>query len=196
MNFNMNICIYGAASDDIADIYKNEGCKLGQEIAKRKHKLIFGGGTAGMMGASARGVSSENGELVCISPSFFNVDGILYEKCTEYIYTDTMRERKQKMEELSDAFIVTPGGIGTMDEFMEILSLKQLDRHQKPIALFNINHYFDSLMDFLKNIVKERFMTKENLLMCPLFEDVNQLLDYIETAEAVHVNVKNLRTEM
>lgn len=192
----MNICIYGAASDEISDIYKNEGFILGQEMAEREHNLIFGGGTAGMMGAAARGVSSKNGKLTCVSPKFFNVDGILYDKCTEYIYTETMRERKQKMEELSDAFIVTPGGIGTMDEFMEILSLRQLDRHQKPIALFNINHYFDSLFDFLENMVEQRFMTSGNLKLCPLYDDVNSLLDYIENAEIFHAEVKNLRTEM
>lgn len=192
----MNLCIYGAASDDIANVYKNEGFKLGQEMAKRNHTLIFGGGTAGMMGATARGITSENGKLTCVSPKFFNVDGILYDKCTNYIYTETMRERKQKMEELSDAFIVTPGGIGTMDEFMEILSLKQLDRHQKPIAILNINHYFDSLMVFIKNIVKENFMTRANLQLFSIFDNVNDLLNYVEKAENDHVDIFKLRTEL
>ena len=192
----MNICIYGAASDDISFGYKEAGFELGVNMAKRKHKLVFGGGCAGMMGAVARGMTSENGEIVCVSPKFFNVDGILYDKCTEYIYTDTMRERKQQMEENSDAFIVTPGGIGTMDEFLEILSLRQLDRHQKPIAVFNINHYFDQLLDFFKTMVVEQFMTEGNLMLCPFFDDIRVLLDYVENAEIYHADVSNLRSEM
>ena len=80
------------------------------------------------MGAAARGASAGNGEIVGVAPTFFNVDGIIYDKCTELIRTETMRERKQIMEDRSDAFIMVPGGIGTFEEFFEVLTLKQLGR--------------------------------------------------------------------
>ena len=116
----MNICVYGAASDEIADIFKNAGEALGESLARRGHSLIFGGGASGMMGAVARGADRAGGNIISVAPSFFDIDGILYPQCTEYIFTETMRERKQILEDRSDAFIVSPGGIGTFDEFFEI----------------------------------------------------------------------------
>ena len=138
----MNICVYGAASNLIDKTFLDAGEQLGEIMAKRNHSLIFGGGAEGMMGAVARGVERNKGKTIGISPTFFKVDGVLFDRCSEFFYTKTMRERKQLLEEKSDAFLVSPGGIGTYDEFFEILSLRQLGRHQKPIVLFNINGYF------------------------------------------------------
>ena len=100
---------------------------------------MYGAGANGLMGAVARGVCEENGTIIGVTPSFFNVDGILFENVSELITTETMRERKQIMEDKADAFIVTPGGIGTLEEFFEILTLKQLGRHGKAIVIFNQN---------------------------------------------------------
>ena len=146
----MRICVYGAASDEIDRSYLEAGEELGRAMSRRSHSLIFGGGAKGMMGAVARGMSENNGYLKGIVPHFFNVDGALYEKCNEMIKTQTMRERKKLMEESSDAFIVTPGGIGTFEEFFEILTLRSLDRHKKPIAILNTNGYYNDLLSFLK----------------------------------------------
>ena len=125
----MHICVYGAASATIDPAYIAAGEELGRRMAESRHVLVFGGGGNGLMGAVARGVREGNGTAIAVVPSFFRVDGVLSPYCTEIIYTDTMRERKQKMEELSDAFVMTPGGIGTFDEFFEILTLRSLDRH-------------------------------------------------------------------
>ena len=158
----MNICLYGASSNAIAKSYINPTEELGAKIAERGHTLIYGGGAEGLMGAAARGAYSQGGKIIGIVPSFLNVDGILFDNCDEMIFTETMRERKQLLEEKSDAFIVTPGGVGTFDEFFEILTLKQLGRHSKPIAVFNINGYFDSLIEQLKNAVHKQFMNPES----------------------------------
>ena len=98
-----------------------------------------------MMGALAEGAFEEKGYILGIIPEFFKEAGaeVSFKNCTEYIYTDTMRERKRELEENSNGFIITPGGIGTLDEFFEILTLKQLGRHNKPIAIYNINGFFD-----------------------------------------------------
>ena len=96
----MNICVYGASSDLIDKEFINQGEILGEKMADRGHSLVFGGGAHGLMGAVARGVSRGNGNIIGIAPSFFNVDGVLYDKCSDFIYTETMRERKQTMENL------------------------------------------------------------------------------------------------
>lgn len=176
----MRICVYGAASDEIDRSYLEAGEKLGREMSRRSHSLIFGGGAKGMMGAVARGMSENNGYLKGIVPHFFNVDGALYEKCNEMIKTQTMRERKKLMEESSDAFIVTPGGIGTFEEFFEILTLRSLDRHKKPIAILNTNGYYNDLLSFLKNGVEQNFLREGNLELFYVSDDITALLDYLE----------------
>ncbi|MBQ7965747.1 MAG: TIGR00730 family Rossman fold protein [Ruminococcus sp.] len=176
----MRICVYGAASDEIDRSYLEAGEKLGREMSRRSHSLVFGGGAKGMMGAVARGTSENNGYLKGIVPHFFNVDGALYEKCNEMIKTQTMRERKKLMEESSDAFIVTPGGIGTFEEFFEILTLRSLDRHKKPIAILNTNGYYNDLLSFLKNGVEQKFLREGNLELFFVSDDITALLDYLE----------------
>lgn len=176
----MKICVYGAASDEIDRSYIEAGENLGREMSKRNHTLVFGGGAKGLMGATARGMSENGGYIIGIAPHFFNVDGALYEKNDELIRTDTMRERKQLMEEKSDAFIVTPGGIGTFEEFFEILTLRSLDRHKKPIAILNTNGYYDSLIEFLENGVKQKFLRESNLELFFVSNSEIEILDYLE----------------
>ena len=176
----MKICVYGASSDIIDKEFITEGELLGEKMAKRGHSLVFGGGASGLMGAVARGVSRGNSDIIGVAPSFFNVDGVLFDKCTEFIYTETMRERKQTMEDLADAFIVTPGGIGTFEEFFEILTLKQLSRHNKPIAILNTNGYYDDMKSLMLTAASKNFMRNETLELYKFFTDADILLDYIE----------------
>ena len=176
----MKLCLYGASSNLIDKKYIEATEKLGEEMAKRGHTLVFGGGANGLMGAAARGATKAGGEIVGISPKFFDVDGVLYDKCTEFIYTETMQERKHLLVTKSDGFIVMPGGPGTFDELFETLSLRQLGIHNKPIAVFNIDGYFDPLGQMLKNAFNGKFMTEEILELCPLFDSETELLKYLE----------------
>ncbi len=189
----MNICVYGAASKLIDEVYIKDGEKLGREMVKRGHALIFGGGSSGMMGAVARGVYSEKGYIVGIVPKFFNVDGILFENCNEMIKPDTMRERKKLLEDKADAFIVTPGGIGTFDEFFEILTLKQLGRHNKPIAILNTNGYYGKMADFMENAIDGRFLTKECKLLYEVVENTEDALSYIENYNVGQMSITKLK---
>ena len=134
----MVICVYGASSQTIHPEYLTGVEDFGRAMGKRGHALLFGGGDKGLMGAAARGVKAENGKIIGVAPRFFNVDGVLYPHCDTFFYTDTMRERKQILEDQAEAFVAVPGGIGTFDELFEILTLKQLGRHSKPIALLNL----------------------------------------------------------
>ena len=179
----MRLCLYGASSNLIDRKYIEATEKLGEELAKRGHTLVFGGGANGLMGAAARGATKAGGEILGISPKFFDVDGVLYDKCTEFIYTETMQERKHLLVTKSDGFIVMPGGPGTFDELFETLSLRQLGIHNKPIAVFNIDGYFDPLGQMLKNAYDGNFMTEEILQLCPLFNNETELLKYLEENE-------------
>lgn len=176
----MNICLYGAASSLIDGSYIEATEALGEKIGLGGNNLVYGGGAGGLMGAAARGVVKGGGKVIGVAPTFFKIDGVLFDGCTEFIYTDTMRERKKIMEEKADAFIAVPGGIGTFDELFEILSLKQLGRHSKPIVVYNINGYYNSLSDLLDNTVNGNFMTAESRKLLHIADTADEVLKYIE----------------
>lgn len=189
----MNICMYGASSTDLEKIYYDAAEHLGRRIAVRGYGLVFGGGAQGLMGAAARGVSSCGGYSLGIAPRFFDKPDILYKECSEFIFTDTMRERKELMENLSDAFIMAPGGIGTYEEFFEVLTLKQLGQLNKPIAVFNVNGYFDLLLGLLEDTVSKGFMKASCLGIFGTFDDADEMLDYIERELVSPLDLSHLK---
>lgn len=189
----MNICVYGASSNIIDKVYIDSCEELGKKMAERGHALIFGAGAGGVMGASARGTYAGGGKIIGIAPGFFDVDGMIFEHCTELIRPETMRERKKMLEEMSDAFIMAPGGIGTFDEFFEILTLKQLSRHTKAIAIFNVNHYFDSLLDMMEKGIEGEFIKEECRELYKVFDNADEMLDYIENYVGVDMDILNFK---
>lgn len=178
----MRICVYGAASSEIDKVYTEAGEELGRKIAERNWSYTFGGGRSGMMGAVARGMKEKNGQILGISPTFFEENNaeITFDDCSNFIHTETMRERKKELEENSDAFIVSPGGIGTFDEFFEILTLKQLGRHTKPIVIWNVDHYYDELLRMMQKSVDKKFITDDCRNLYKVCSDIDEMLDYIE----------------
>lgn len=189
----MNICLYGASSNSIDKAYIEATEKLGEAIAEAGHSLVYGGGSGGLMGAAARGMTRKNGEIIGITPDFFKVDGELYDKCSELIFTKTMSERKQLLEDKSDAFIVVPGGPGTFDELFETLALRQLGIHTKPIAIFNVGGYYNHLYEMLKNAAEKGFMKKECLVLTPLFNLPEEILEYFENYDETEHEFSVLR---
>ncbi|MBQ4629859.1 MAG: TIGR00730 family Rossman fold protein [Clostridia bacterium] len=179
----MRVCIYGASSTKTDKKYIDAVESLGESLARRGHSLVYGGGGNGLMGAAARGFTKGKGHIIGVVPHFFNVDGILYDKCDEMIRTDTMRERKQRMEDEADVFIITPGGVGTFDEFFEILTLKQLGRHSKAIVIFNVCGYYDKLEEFMRVALSEFFITEATTKLYTLVDNEEELIDYIEKYE-------------
>lgn len=176
----MVLCVFGAASDTVPKVYITETERLGERMAARGHGLLFGGGATGMMGAAARGVSRGGGAVIGVAPSFFDRPGILTPLCTELILTETMDERKTLMEDRADGFIIAPGGVGTLDEFFEVLTLRSLGQHSKPVALFNVDGYFDDLLDFLRKMEAETFIAPDLWNCLGVFSDPEALLDYME----------------
>lgn len=189
----MKICVYGASSNDINKIHFDESYKLGSLIATKGHTLVFGAGNHGVMGSVARGANSAGGEIIGISPRFFDYDDILYTECTELIFTDTMRERKELLENTSDAFVMAPGGIGTFEEFFEVLTLKQLDKHSKPIAVLNIEGYYNPMLDMLKHAVEKGFMRADCMEIFRVYDNCEAVIDYIEKYNGSDVDLSKLK---
>jgi len=165
-------------------LYYDEAFRMGAELARRGHTMVFGGGTSGLMGAAARGAASENGRLIGVAPKFFDEPGILFEGCTELVFTETMGERKKLMEDVSEAFITLPGGIGTFEEFFEALTLKQLGRHAKAMAVLDIGGYYEELDAMMRRSVKEKFTPADGYDLYKTFRAPKDVMDYIEAYEA------------
>lgn len=191
----MKICVYGAASRLIDDSYIEAGKELGRKMVERGHGLVFGGGDNGMMGAVAKGVFEKSGYILGVIPEFFKEAGaeISFKDCTDYIYTDTMRERKRELEENSNGFIITPGGIGTLDEFFEILTLKQLGRHNKPIAMYNIDGFFDELDAMMDKSIEKEFITRDCKELYTVFDNVDEMLDYLENYDEKDIDISKVK---
>lgn len=176
----MNICVFGASSNDIDSKYIEAGEVLGRTMASKGHSLIFGGGATGLMGAVSRGVSEKGGCSIGVAPTFFDKPGVLFQECTEFHFTETMRERKELMDQKSEAFIMTPGGIGTMEEFFEIFTLRQLERHEKPIGILNVGGYYDELISMLTHTAEQGFMDIKCMDMLCVSDDPEELLQMME----------------
>lgn len=189
----MKICLYGASSPDIHPSYITAVEELGRKMASRGHSMVYGGGANGLMGAAARGMTSCGGKITGVAPEFFRHPGILYESCDEFIFTQTMAERKQIMEDMADAFLVVPGGIGTYEEFFQVLTLKQLNQINKPIGLFNVNGYYNLISELLKKTVDEGFMRSGCLNICGIFDDGDKLLTYLEEEHEAPLDLSHLK---
>ncbi len=175
----MNICIFGASGRELEESYYAAAELLGSLIAQQGHTLVFGGGREGLMGAAARGAHKYGGDIIGIVPKFFDEPGIIYEHCTELIFTETVRERKQLMEERSEACVVLPGGIGTFEEFFEMLTLKQLGRSDRAIVVLNTNNYYGPMQHMLEDTARQRFMSRGCLELYGLADTPDMALDYI-----------------
>lgn len=152
------ICIFAASSAKLERIYTDAAHELGLLLAQAGYGLVFGGGRTGLMGACARGVKHGGGCVTGVIPEKLNRPGIAFEGCDELIVTADMHERKATMERLSDAYIVLPGGMGTLEELMEVLTLNQLGYLSAPVVILNLAGFYDELLAQLQTFVTRGFM--------------------------------------
>lgn len=159
MNNNIkNICVYCGSGEGLTPIYKQVAMQVGADIAKQNMTLVYGGGSTGLMGASAQAALDAGGKVIGIIPEFLRDREKMLGDCSELIVTKDMHERKMLFFEKSDAFIALPGGIGTLEELIEMLTWKQLGRHNKKILLANINHFWDPLIELIAKMQDETFI--------------------------------------
>lgn len=176
----MVICLYGASGTELDASYLEAVERFGESLARRGHTLLFGGGAQGLMGAAARGAKRGGGKIIGVAPTFFQKEGVLFPECDVFYPTETMRQRKQRMEELADAFVAVPGGIGTLDEWFEILTLKQLGRHEKPIALLNLRDFYRPMLEQLALAAEQGFLKESCRTLYHVFSEGEALLDALE----------------
>ena len=164
--------------------YKNEAIALGKEMARRNIGVVYGGAKIGIMGAVADGAMQNGGEVIGVIPHFLNAKEIAHDAITEMISVDTMHERKALMNQLSDGMITLPGGIGTMEEFFEVLTWGQLGLHKKPIAILNTLGYYDGLIELLSTMVEKGFLKSTHRDMIIVANDITTLLDKMANYQA------------
>ena len=162
MNDIKNVCVYSASSTKIAKEYFDAAEKLGRLLAEKRINLINGAGCIGLMAATSDAALAAGGTVTGVIPHFMVEQGWHHTGLTKLIETETMHERKRMMADLSDGVIALPGGCGTLEELLEIITWKQLGLYLNPIVILNINGFYDSLLDMLQRAVDENFMRKEH----------------------------------
>lgn len=188
----MNICIFGASSNRLNSVFVQDAEKAGRLIAQAGHTLIFGGGADGLMGACARGALAVGGRAVGIAPQLFDEPGFLIRDEIELILTRSIAERKEKMFSLSDAFLSLPGGIGTMDEFFEAITLRQLGLLSGPLVLLNTLGFYEPLIRYLDSMAEQGFMSRNCLSLLRLRDTPEAALEALLTPDNLTGSIRRL----
>lgn len=171
------LAVFCGSNSGASEIYKESAILLGKELAKRNITLVYGGATVGIMGVLADTVLEEGGQVIGVIPTVLEAKEISHSSLTELIVVHSMHERKQKMSELADGFIVLPGGAGTLEEFFEVFTWSQIGLNKKPCGILNINHYYDLLIQFFEHMCKQQFMQEKFLKSLIIESDVTKIFD-------------------
>lgn len=176
----------GATSGRLPE-FEEAAYKLGQDIAKAGYELVYGGGSAGMMGAVANGTVDAGGKVIGVIPRFLVERELAHEKVQTLEVVQTMHERKARMDELGDAIVTLPGGAGTLEEFFEMYTWGQIGLHQKPLGLINTNGYFDDLMAMFDKMISEEFLEERYMKQLFTGADLDSLISQFENFKPLPV---------
>jgi len=179
-----SITVFCGSSFGSDDLYKEQATLLGQTLAKQNIQLIYGGANVGLMGAVADGVLKEGGKAIGVLPHFLQSKEIAHQNLTELILVETMHERKTKMNDLCDGVIVLPGGYGTLEEFFEMITWAQLGLHKKPIAILNIDGFYDDLIKLVQTMADKGFLKQINQEMLLVSDSIDELLEKMRNYQA------------
>jgi uncharacterized protein (TIGR00730 family) len=173
------ICVFCASSNGINPRYHAQARELGRLLALNNLSLVYGGGKVGLMGSLARSVHAHGGKVIGVIPKLFREKGWCYEKADQVKETGSMPERKLIMQTTSDAFIALPGGLGTLDEILEIITAKQLGFHHKLMVLINTNNFFNPLLRLFNSLARKHFINKEDSHLFILVKNSKAAVDFI-----------------
>jgi uncharacterized protein (TIGR00730 family) len=174
------LCVFCGSSFGNQNIYREKAVELGKLLAQEKIRLIYGGGKVGLMGAIADSVLREGGEAIGVIPQFLLDKEVGHQYLTELIVVESMHERKKIMSDLAEGFVIMPGGIGTFEEFFEVLTWAQLRLHQKPIGILNVEGYYGLLLNFIHHTVKEGFLSASSQNLIQIEAEPAQLLERLK----------------
>jgi uncharacterized protein (TIGR00730 family) len=187
-----SVCVYCASSSRGPESHKAAARELGRWLAENGVRLVFGGGRVGLMGIVADAALAAGGEVVGVIPSFLRDLELAHDGCDEMIVTTSMHSRKQKMAELSDAFAILPGGLGTLDEAFEMITWRQLKLHDKPIVMVNIDGYWQPLRNLVDHVTAQHYMRPSD---APLFRMVDRVEDVLPALSEAPVERQPLETK-
>jgi uncharacterized protein (TIGR00730 family) len=171
------IAVYCGSSMGTDPVYRDQAARLGQTLAERGIRIVYGGGKVGLMGALASAALEAGGEVTGVIPGFLQIKEVAHSGLTEMIRVETMHERKSRIEQLSDGVIALPGGYGTLDELFEMLTWGQLGLHSKPVGILNIKGFFDPLLETVDHMVAEGFLRADHQNQLVVSRDIHALLE-------------------
>ena len=186
-----SICLYCGSSSDTRNSHRNAAREFGTLLAREEITLVFGGGQIGLMGLAADAALAAGGNVIGVIPDFLVEREVGHHACTQLFTTKTMHERKQIMAELSDAFAILPGGLGTLDETFEIVTWRQLGLHDKPIVLVNIDSYWDPLLILLKQMAHENYIPQQKGEFYSVVSSIQDVVPAVRSMPPVQTNLKN-----
>lgn len=184
------ICVYSSSSNTIDRKYFDLAAELGRAIAANGDTLLFGGGMRGLMGATATAAHESGARVIGVIPEVLNQKGIAFEACDEMIVTKDIRERKSIMDARSEAFIALPGGFGTLEEILEIISLKFLKYHNKPVVILNSGNFYGNMLRQFDDIIDGSFAKPETRQLYHVTSDVADAIGYINSYKPVELKEK------
>lgn len=182
-----SITVFCGSSTGTDKMFYEQAYLLGETLAKRNIRVVYGGARIGLMGAVADGVLKNGGEVIGVIPTFLMKKEVAHDHLTALIQVDTMHQRKAKMNDLCDGILALPGGFGTLEEFFEMLTWGQLGLHAKPVALLNVSGFYDPLITLIQTMVTSGFLKKSNQEMVLVDHEINSLLDKMEQYTPPHV---------
>lgn len=180
MNDINAICVYSASSPEVNECYLKTAKKIGMLFGKHQIELIYGAGKVGLMGAMADAVLERGGKVTGIIPSFMIEQNWHHTQLTQLVEVESMHARKQKMAALSDGVVALPGGCGTLEELLEIITWKQLGLYNKPIVIVNTNGFYNPLIEMLDKAIDEKFMHPDHKKMWSIVEHIAQVIDLLQ----------------
>ncbi len=181
-----SLCVYCGSSDRVDPDHRRAASTLGRLLGENGIRLVYGGGRIGLMGLAADAALTAGGEVTGIIPYHLHDVEVGHKGVTELIVTDSMHQRKQRMFELSDAFAILPGGLGTLDETFEILTWKQLKLHDKPVILVNHKGYWQPFLDMVDHVIEQGFSRPSVREFFTVVDRVEDVIAAIEAAPAPH----------
>lgn len=188
----LSVCIYSASSTQIAKSYFDAAQQLGRLLAKQHIKIVNGAGRIGLMAAVSDAALESGGEVIGVIPSFMVEQGWHHEGLTALRITDSMHERKQLMADLSDGIIALPGGCGTMEELMEIITWKQLGIYLNPIVILNVDGFYNPLLEMLDKAVDQRFMRREHASIWQVANSPEEAVELLYTTPIWNKEVRKM----
>lgn len=183
-----SICVYCGSAGLVRDSYRDAATALGKALAAADIRLVYGGGRVGLMGLVADGAMTAGGHVTGIIPQFLQDYEVGHKGVTDLQVVDSMHTRKQRMADLSDGFIILPGGFGTLEEFFEVLTWKQLKLHDKPIVIADFDGYWKPLTGLLDHMIAEKFARPETRTLYQVAETVDGVLAALAAAPAPAVD--------